>query len=387
MINKTEIRDTAYGGYGVGTMPDGRVIFIPHTVKGDVVTFQVTEDKTNMLYGELVKLTEPSPLRGELYCPHIGKCGGCVFGHISYENQLELKAGFLKNALERNRVEFPEPEIISADFKEFRNRATFRIRDGKIGFYKFKTNDFIPIDECPVIKKSMIEKAKELAGAVEGRSYIYITENEKGEALGRTDAALDSKFSFDGLKSGEKAIGRKHLGFDTRYGTFYVGFNSFLQGNRYISNALQDFVLEHSEGRLGLELYCGSGYLTLPMARKCEKIDAVESYAPSIRLAERTKLKNVTWHVAMSENMKGMGKRSLDMIVADPPRTGMEKEVCNYIKNSDADRFIYISCDPNTFARDAARLSEFYKIEHMVICDMFPGSYHLETMALLRRKK
>jgi len=387
VINKTEIRDTAYGGYGVGTMPDGRVVFIPHTVKGDVVTFTITEDKTKMLYGALEKIVEPSPLRGESYCPHIGECGGCVFGHIKYEDQLEMKVGFLKNALERNKIEFPEPEVVSGDYKEFRNRATFRVRDGKIGFFKFKSNDFIPIDDCPVIKKSIVEKAKELAADVQERTYLYVTENEKGEALARTEVPLESKYSFVGLKTGDKAIGRKHINFDTRYGTFYVGFNSFLQGNRYLSNVLQDFVLENTEGRLGLELYCGSGYLTLPMARKCDKIDAIESYAPAIRLAEKTKLKNVNWHIAQSERMKEMGKRKLDMILADPPRTGMEKEVCKYIKESGAERFIYISCDPNTFARDVARLAGTYEITKLKAVDLFPGSYHIETVALLNKVK
>lgn len=222
---------------------------------------------------------------------------------------------------------------------------------------------------------------------IRGSSYIYVTENEKGEALARTDFPLNSKYSFEGVKAGDKAIGRKHLGYDTRYGSFYVGFNSFLQGNRHISNKLQDFVFEHAEGRLGLELYCGSGYLTLPMARKCEKIDAVESYAPAVRLAERTKLKNVTWHTAASESISKMGRRKVDVIVADPPRTGMEKEVCKYIKESGASKLVLISCDPNTLARDISRLSDTYKMSHVTVCDLFPGSYHVETLAVLNKVK
>jgi len=387
LANQTRIRDTAYGGYGVGTLEDGRVIFIPHTVEGDIVTFKITEDKAKLVYGEVIDIISPSKMRGESYCKHIGTCGGCVFGHIEYEHQLAIKKGFVISALERNKIEFPEPTVVPCDYKEFRNRATFRIYNGQIGFYKFKTNDFIPIDECPVIKRSIIEKAKELAKDVKGKSYVYVTENEKGEALARTEYLLKSKYSFIGLKTRDLAIGRKHVGYDTRYGTFYVGFQSFLQGNRHISNVLQDFVFEHAEGRLGVELYCGAGYLTLPLARKCEKIEALESYAPSIRLAEKTKLKNVQWFVALSEQIHTMGKRSVNMILADPPRTGMEKEVCKFIKESGAEKVIYISCDPNTLARDISRLADNYKIEKMQICDMFPGSYHVETMVLLNKVK
>jgi len=385
--NLTEIRDTAYGGYGVGTLPDGRVIFIPHTVTGDKVRYRITEDKAKLVYGACEEVVEPSELRGEIYCPHIGECGGCVFGHIKYEEQLEIKKGFVKSAFDRNRLEYPEMEVTGSDYNEFRNRATFRIRDKKIGFYKFKSNEFIPIEHCPVIKSSIVEKAKELAADVEERAYLYVTENEKGESLARTDVELSSKYSFDGLKTGDKPIGRKHLGYDTRYGTFYVGFNSFLQGNRHISHMLQDFVFENAEGRLGLELYSGSGYLTLPMARKCEKIEAIESYAPAVRLAERTKLKNVKWHIALSESIASMGKRKVDLIVADPPRTGMEKEVCKYINESGASKLIMISCDPNTLARDISRFSDNYKIEKVHICDMFPGSYHMETLTVLNKVK
>jgi len=387
LSQQTRIRDTAYGGYGVGTLEDGRVIFLPHTVEGDTVTFKITEDKAKLVYGEVVEIINPSEHRIEPYCKHIGECGGCVFGHINYEKQLEIKKGFVTTALDRNKVEYPEATIVGCDYKEFRNRATFRVYNGTIGFYKFKSNTFVPIEECPVLKSSMIEKAREVAKDIKGKSYLYVTENDKGEALARTEYLLSSKYSFDGLKSREQSIGRKHLGYDTRYGTFWVGFHSFLQGNRHISNLLQDFVFENSEGRLGLELYCGTGYLTLAMARKCEKIDAIESYAPSVRLAERAKLKNVKWHISLSEQIGTMGKRKVDMIVADPPRTGLEKEVTNYIKDSGAQKIIYISCDPNTLARDISRLSGKYAIEKIQICDLFPGSYHVETMVLLNKVK
>jgi len=387
-LNKTEIRDTAYGGYGVGKHPDGRVVFIPHTVTGDVVSYEVTDDKAHFIYGNCTEILEASELRGEIYCPHLGRCGGCVFGHIDYEKQLDIKLNFVKTAFDRSKLNYPEPEVTGSDFREFRNRATFRFRKGDIGFFRFKSNDFIPIGDCPVIKRSMVKRAKELAVSDCAQSgVLYLTENENGESLAKTDADFKDKLAFAGLKCSGGTLGKRTIPFKTDYGTFFAGFGTFLQGNRHISSFLQDFVYESSEGRKALELYCGAGFLTLPLAEKCGAVDAVENFAPSVRLGEKMNLTNVRWHISGSEHMVRRLKRDYDVLVADPPRNGMDKTVCNYIRESNISKLILISCDPNTFARDISRISDFYNIEKILVCDMFPGSYHVETLALLNRVK
>jgi len=385
---KTDIHDTAYGGYGVGKMPDGRVVFIPHTVEGDSVEFEVGEEKSSFVYGKLTNILKESGFRGESYCPHIGTCGGCVFGHIKYGKQLEIKKKFVTDALRKTKIEHPDPEMISASIKEFRNRATFRIKDKQIGFYKFKSNSFFSIEDCPVIKSSMVAKAKEVAAATDGGEYfLYMTENESGEAIGSINTSVDSCHGLDGLRGIGKFYGERIIPFKTKHGKFYASFSSFLQGNRYLSGQLQKFVLENSYGKKALELYCGAGFLTLPLAKKCHNVTAIESYAPSIKLAEKLSLKNVRWHARSSEDMVDRVKGGYDVIVADPPRDGMDKKVCNYIAESGAEKFIYISCNPSTFARDIKRLEKSYKVEKLVVVDMFPGSYHVESMALLNLVK
>ena len=384
MNNITEIRDTAYGGYGVGQMEDGRVVFIPHTVTGDKVRFSVTEDKSRFVYGTCEEVIEPSKMRGEIYCPHIGSCGGCVFGHINYADQLDIKLGFVKTAFSRNKLDIPEPEMISADFREFRNRATFRIRSGKAGFYKFKSNDFIPVEECPVIKKSIVEKAVQFAASAEMDCSLYITENEDEEALGSTQEGCGDFSVFKGLKCGSEIKGAKTIPFKTKYGTFYAGFSTFLQGNRHLSGKLQDFVADNASGKNALELYSGVGFLTLPLSDACERVDAVESYSPSVRLAEKAGMRNVSFFTGASERVLLNLRKRYDTIVTDPPRNGMEKNVCRFIDSSNAENLIYISCDPNTMARDIARLKT-YEISHVAVCDMFPESYHVETLALLNK--
>ncbi|MGE4267510.1 MAG: class I SAM-dependent RNA methyltransferase [Deferribacterales bacterium] len=383
MKYETYIKDTAYGGYGVGTMPDGRVVFIPHTVEGDTVSYRVAEDKKNFTYGELVEVIAASDKRGESYCPHLGVCGGCTFGHIASAHQIDIKKNFVLGQLKRAGIAYPEPSVLSADLKEFRNRATFRIRNGQIGFFKFKSNDFLPVDDCPLIKKSIVEKAKSLASTIKGSHTLYITENEEGMALGSTDASVSGLCGFSGLETATGVHGLKTVPFDTEYGTFHAGFGTFLQGNRYLSGRLQDFVHENSGGKNALELYCGAGFLTLALAKRCEKVTAAEISRESIALAKRSELKNVNWVAVSSESLMGRLRDAYDMIVVDPPRTGLDKKVTDYIKTSGAERVIYISCSPDTLARDIKRLSEKYRVAKLTVADMFPGSYHVESAVLL----
>lgn len=385
LINETFIKDTAYGGYGVGTMPDGRVVFIPHTVEGDTVRYTVTEDKKNFTYGVMTELVKPSEKRGESYCPHLGICGGCTFGHIAQEHQTEIKKNFVLGQLKRAGIAHPEPEIYSADFKGFRNRATFRIRNGKIGFYKFKSNDFLPVEDCPVIKNSIVEKAKAFAAVCSGSCALYVTENGEGQALGSADAPFKGMGGFAGLEAADGVHGLKNIPFETKYGVFYAGFGTFLQGNRYLSGHLQDFVYENSEGKNALELYCGSGFLTLALAKKCEKVTAAEISRESIALARRAELENVNWTAAPSEALMPRLRERYDMIVVDPPRTGLDKKVTDFIKTSGAKRVVYISCSPDTLARDIKRLSERYRVTKLAVADMFPGTYHVETCCLLEQ--
>ncbi len=380
---ETYIKDTAYGGYGVGTMPDGRVVFIPHTVEGDTVSYFVTEDKKNFTYGAMTELVRPSEKRGESYCPHLGICGGCTFGHIATEHQTEIKKNFVLGQFKRAGISRPEPEIYSADFRGFRNRATFRIRNGRIGFYKFKSNDFLAVDDCPVIKKSIVEKAKALASTTGGSHVLYITENEAEQALGSTDAPFKGLCGFAGLETADGVHGVKTVPFETKYGVFHAGFGTFLQGNRYLSGHLQDFVYENAEGANGLELYCGAGFLTLALAKKCKKVTASEISKQSIALAKRTDLENVNWLAVSSESLMSRLNERYDIITVDPPRTGLDKKVTDFIKTSGAKRVVYISCSPDTLARDIKRLSERYSVTKLAVADMFPGSYHVETCCLL----
>jgi len=383
LTNETYIKDTAYGGYGVGTMPDGRIVFIPHTVEGDTVCYTVTEDKKNFTYGAMTELIKPSEKRGISYCQHLGVCGGCTFGHIAQEHQTEIKKNFVLGQLKRAGITHPEPEIISADFREFRNRATFRIRNGNVGFYKFKSNDFLPVADCPVIKKSIVEKAKALASVMNGSCALYITENEEGMALGSIDAPFKGLCGFSGLETADGIHGVKTVPFESKYGVFHAGFGTFIQGNRYLSGRLQDFVYENSEGTNALELYCGSGFLTLALAKKCGKVTAAEISRDAIALAKRTGLENVNWLATPSESLIPRLKERYDVIVVDPPRTGLDKKVTDFIKTSGAKKVIYISCSPDTLARDIKRLSDQYRVTKLAVADMFPGSYHVESAVLL----
>ncbi|MDR2870090.1 MAG: TRAM domain-containing protein, partial [Deferribacteraceae bacterium] len=161
-----QISDTAYRGNGVGRTADGKAVFVPYTVTGDEIRIEIVEDKGSYAIGELKEIIKPSDWRAEAHCPHHGSCGGCHFGHIRYDKQLEIKRNIVLQALRKH----PQQALIAEKLKVFsakplgyRIRANVRMMDGKAGFYKANSHDFIPVKNCPVIASSLWEKCHNFA--------------------------------------------------------------------------------------------------------------------------------------------------------------------------------------------------------------------------------
>jgi 23S rRNA (uracil1939-C5)-methyltransferase len=386
---ETEIRDTAYGGYGVGKLPDGRTAFIPFTVEGDFVAAEIIDDKKNFVYADLKEIITPSTKRGEKYCPLIGICGGCSFGHIDYETQKEIKLRIVTQAFRNIDCRVPS-SITTAEPLRYRNRATFKVKDGKIGFYGFKSRNFIEVDDCPLVCESLVKKCKEFAAVNKGKDIyeLYAVENSKGEALAYVKGLDEDELkfvTFDGISAQDFAIGEEFIEFDTQQGNIYVGGESFLQSNRFLINKLQRKSTDVT-GVNALELYCGSGFFTLGLAKNFRSVTAVEVSKEAIKLARRTGLENVRWVAGDVNKFLKADKGRFDNLLVDPPRTGLEKSVINYIRDKKPTAIVYISCNPTTLARDISKLSDLYKVTDFEVIDMFPNTHHVECSIKLTLK-
>lgn len=387
---ETEIRDTAYGGYGIGTFTDGRTAFIPFTVEGDKVIAEMTEDKKNFIYANLVEVVTPSAKRGEKYCPHIGVCGGCSFGHIDYEAQKEIKARIVRQAFRNIKCSVPS-EVVSGEQLRYRNRVTFKVKSGKLGFYGFKSRDFIEVGDCPLVSETLVAKCRGFAeaNAADEIYELYAVENGKGECLASVKG-LDSddvKFvSFDGVSGKDFIIGEESIEMDTPAGSMLIGGDSFLQSNRFLMGDLQKKATGSASGVNALELYCGSGFFTLSLAEKFRSVTAVEISKEAVRLGQKLELANVRWVAGDVTKFLKTSKGRFDHLLADPPRTGLEKSVIYFIKDKKPATVTYVSCNPTTLARDIAKLQDLYSIKDFTIMDMFPGTHHVECVVSLSLK-
>ena len=179
---KVKIIDTAYGGYGVSKDENGKIIFAAHSVEGDILDITITKESKKFSYASINKIIEASKYRIEPKCIYSGICGGCLFSHIDYNKQLDIKKNIVLNAI-RN-IDFKKDiKIIFNENFNYRLRVNMIAHNGKIGFYKFKSNDFVNVEECVILKESLFEKIKYFVFENNITGSIYAIENNNNEAF------------------------------------------------------------------------------------------------------------------------------------------------------------------------------------------------------------
>lgn len=377
------ITDTAFGGYGVGRDNQGRVIFVYGAVEGDVCSAEITERKKNFAFAVITALKKPSPLRIKPVCPKAGKCGGCSFAHINYDAQINIKLKILKNAF-RKFPSLPEINVHKSPDENYRIRASVKAKNGQIGFIGFKSDNFIPVKSCPVINKSLFGKIKEFAEVNNITGEIKAIETPSGAALAwlKADSGIKDRCSFDGVSFNGNISGLAHTAYDTPFGPVGAGCGTFFQGNGFLIDEFQNRAVSLVPDMLSVtELYAGSGFFTCGLVSDRREVKAVEFDKISSSIG-----KQYGYPIVQGDSGEFLRKiKSTDCIFLDPPREGADKIVINEILRLKPLYIVYVSCDPQTLARDVAKLSDIYKICSIDFFDMFPNTYHVETVVLLKR--
>lgn len=388
-----DIIDTAYEGYGVGRI-SGKAVFVPFTVQGDNVTIKIIEEKKKYSFGRLLEINKYSHHRGEKYCRYIGECGGCLFGHIKHASQIKIKEQIIRNIF-RNFENFNIDSVLSKEPLNYRFRVNMKVKNGEIGFLRHKSHEIIPVEECPVMKTSLINKINTLKRYTDKseQGNIYVIENEENKALLKTDCNFNDTNRekllniFDGISTPSGIEGTENIPVKSAFGTFYTGFDGFSQSNRFLLNDFQKTVADMIPvGSRLLELYAGSGFLTLAAAEKAKQINAYEISGESVKLAKNANIPNARFHREDVDRNIFRISVPFDTILANPGRKGMGKNVTEFIKRKKPDNFIYVSCNPMTMSRDIHRIGEYYNIDKFFILDMFPGTYHIECIAKMCKK-
>ena len=421
---KLRIEKCIYGGAGLARA-DGKAVFVPFTLPGELVEARLVENKQSFANAELDAVLEPAAERASPHCPYFGECGGCHYQHAGYAQQLEIKRGILRETLERAHLNsLPEIVSVSANPLGYRNRIRLHIAQQPFALcYKRRASRHdLPVNQCP-ISAPLLEQALAAInriGADLGLDHfteIELFTNQAGDelllslwasrqvrdcaqVLNRFCSALQQDIpSLTGaavFSSGVKHQSRKIAAWQAQWLTcriagheYRVSIGSFFQVNRVLLDKLVELVCGGRAGQLAWDLYAGVGLFSAVLAKRFEQVIAVESAASSSQDL-RSNLRG-SKHKAVADHTLAFLRQQLrqkftppDLIVVDPPRTGLGKEIASLLTKVRAKTLVYVSCDPATLSRDLKALVESgYRFKNIHMLDMFPQTFHLESVTVL----
>jgi 23S rRNA (uracil1939-C5)-methyltransferase len=401
------LKNLTYGGECMGHLPDGRIVFVPFTLPGERALIRLVEEKSGYARGELLEVLSPSPARISPRCPHFGDCGGCHYQHMSYPTQLEAKADLLREQLHRlGRLDTPQVEATVASPKEwyYRNQVQFHLNpEGKLGYQAERSRRVVPIRECHLPEEELNTLWPQLdLEPVPGLERVSLRKGEDDAMLILETHGLEApELSIEELPvsavhlspAGSLVLaGSGYLVMEVLERPFIVSAESFfqvnpLQAGNMVRHLLK--VLPLQPGATLLEIYSGVGLFSAFLAPKVSRLAAVEA-SPSACQDFETNLDefdNVELYEAPAEEALPAIDIHPDIVLVDPPRAGLGVRVINSILSLGAPTLAYVSCDPSTLARDARELVKGgYTPVKITPFDMFPQTYHIESISLWKRK-
>ena len=380
------VEKLVYGGDGL-SRSDGTVIFTPYVLPRERVRAEITREKPGIVWTRPVEILEPSADRVPAPCPYFARCGGCHYQHTAYERQLELKRAILVEELRRvGKIEPPEEvRIVSGEPWHYRNRSQFHVRDGRIGYLEARSHVLCPIETCPISSPKINETLAALVEMVKDRRWpaflsaieIFTNETEVQINVLETTRPVARRF-FDWCA--ERIPGCVPGALE--YAGYQVSRGSFFQVNRYLTDQLVETALDGAEGESAVDLYAGVGFFSVPLARRFRQVTAVESSGSAIRDLRHNAPPVEAIHGSAADYDPGAAP---DFVLLDPPRAGLGKEMVRRLSGLKPPAMAIVSCDPATLARDLAGLLQAgYRLEKLTLVDLFPQTYHMETVAQLR---
>jgi 23S rRNA (uracil1939-C5)-methyltransferase len=387
------VEKLVYGGDGLARL-DGRVVFAPFVLPGERVRAAPDRQKPGLVQARTLCVLEPSAQRVAPACPVFGRCGGCHYQHAPYEYQLAAKRTILLEELRRLGKIAPPGDIavVSGEPWAYRNRVQLHIENGQIGYWEPRSHKLCPAAACPIASPKAEQAIAALAAMLRDPRWprfvqsleVFTDENSVQLNVYDTGRPVARRF-FDWC--GENISGMVEGALDYR-GQFRVSSNSFFQVNRFLADRLAETAMEGAEGDSALDLYAGVGLFTIPLGRRFRHVTAVESGGGASRdlrfNLDRAGLAQVRSDAATVEAFLEKLKRAPDFVLLDPPRAGLGKPVVERLKELRPRLVTIVACDPATLARDlAALVAGGYKMRKITLVDLFPQTFHLETVVRL----
>jgi 23S rRNA (uracil1939-C5)-methyltransferase len=431
---RLSIEKLVYGGNGLAHA-DGNTVFVPYVLPGEVVRAGVKSKKKKLAWTQLLEVTSPAAGRIVPRCPHFQTCGGCHYQHIDAAEQLRLKKEILRETLSRlGGVSWDGPiHGHTAEPYGYRNRAQWAVRQAKpraIGYFLPESSVIVPIDECPVLSPLLATTFRRLqdmtrSGALPEKILeIEAFADSKDEQIALNVAferfpkpapelaatlrgalpQTESLLLFDESKNRFELTGPGYLFHEAGGFRFRVSHLSFFQVNRFLLEDLLRTVTFGQQGELALDLYSGVGFFTLALAKTFERVVCVDANLAATRdlfaNAESAGV-TITSHNEHVEEFLRKTKEKPAFVSLDPPRAGLGAEAAAKLAELGAPEIAYLSCDPSTLARDLAVLTGSakkrapqnadrpagfrYQISEILLFDLFPQTFHIETLVRLKR--
>jgi 23S rRNA (uracil1939-C5)-methyltransferase len=434
---KLQIEKMTYGGAGVARQTEGqgapRDLLVPFTLPGELVEAHLTEKKNGFEEVSLLKILGASEDRIQPGCKHFGECGGCHYQHAKYPAQMNIKTTILEALLGPiGQGILPKIQPHTAERWGYRNRIRMRVEDLegalKVGYNRRSSNQFLPIQECPISAPLLLRAAESLLAAstdnnsVRGRwtrniseveffttadekrlqMTLFVRKNQPGlaklcdqmkqqipELVGAGSFLLSPKGPQRQLQKPRplESWGTTGLSYHAMGEDYWVSRGGFFQVDRFLVDELIKIVTEERSGQLAWDLYAGVGLFSRQLAKRFQQVVAVEAAGSdltnSFRGTGRRSVKATTVEFLRSAVVQ---RERPELIVMDPPRAGVGAEICSLLVRISAPEIVYVSCDPVTLATDLKILVEAgYNISALHMVDLFPQTFHLETVVVLRR--
>jgi 23S rRNA (uracil1939-C5)-methyltransferase len=391
-------------GLGVALV-DKFVTFVYNALPGELVKIRITEVNENYAKAIVTSYIETSSDRVIPECPYYEKCGGCNLMHMNYESQISFKKDKVKSIFKKvSNIDIDIKDIVYDKEYNYRNKVVLKVKGNKIGLYREKTNDIISVDKCLIVDNKINDELIKLELFI--HKYINNNINEimirsiNNKIMFSLDTInkevrdkfidnfshIDSIYINNKLVYGEEFLKEKINGLE-----FNISPKSFFQVNKNIMTKMYEKAISYIDGGTTLDLYSGTGTISMLASKSSKEVIGIEALQDAVKDAnnnlELNNIKNVSFICDKVENkIDELKNKKIDNIILDPPRSGSDKKSLNSILEIEPKQIIYISCNPVTLARDYNTLQEKYNIKEITLFDMFPNTYHIESLMVLERK-
>ncbi len=405
----TEIEITlttpVYGGESMGRLEDGRAVFVPFALPGETVRARLVQEKRGFARAVLLEVLKASPRRITPRCGHFGVCGGCHYQVLPYAEQLKLKELILRDQLTRiGKIEHPPVNsmVASPEQWNYRNHIQFHLTsDGRLGFVASADQQtVIPINECHLPETDINNLWPQLEFEAHvplervslraGDELMLVLESDFPEM---PKLEIEAGISVVHLSENDAVVlaGDDHIIIDVLGRPFHVSAGSFFQVNTAMAAKMVEHLLDKLRvlpTTILLDVYCGAGLFSAFFASKVKRVIGIEVSTSACEdfATNLDEFTNVELYEAAAEDALPNLDVRPDVVIVDPPRAGLDKKVLDALLTLGSKKLAYVSCDPSTLARDAARLiTAGYTLTEVTAFDLFPQTYHIESISIFER--